>query len=160
MSERSDVDLGFAGVTRKVMPNGQMRIRTKLANGVTTTVTEMPRWDSKDCIPWEEEHFHQGLIEHYLIISGRAVITHSDGGFGIEFLREEGFSASRRFVPGISHLVLLGPGCIIQTTTKGVPVGNPDKSNNDWWPGNASLLSMALTREAEIISFLLNKSSG
>lgn len=38
------------------------------------------------------------------------------------------------FSPNEYHLVLLGPETIIQITTYGSPVGNPEREGLDWWP--------------------------
>lgn len=153
MGERNDVDLGFAKLTQKTMPNGEVRTRMKLPNGVATTITEMPHWDPRDGLPWQEEHFHRGLTECYLIIKGSLILVYNDGSVGVEYLRSEGVFQSKIFIPGEHHLVLSSPGCVFQTTTYGIPIGNPDKNRNDWWPGDGVLLKYAKEKFKDSLTF-------
>ena len=138
-NERSDHDLGFAQVTQKVMPNGEVRTRMKLPDGLSTTITHMPNWKWEDDIPWQEAHFHKGLTEDYLVLAGWVcimVLSDNDVSY-VRCLHHHyvpNAKAHVRIDSGIPHCVLLGPDAVLSTVIRGVSIGNASKNGNDWWP--------------------------
>ncbi len=134
MNDRSDHDLGFAKVTRKVMSNGEIRTRIKFPNGITMTMTEMPDWKWQDeaPAPVQDGHYHKGLTEVYYVLKGWMLYVGLIASTRDIHVVEQGETVT--FHPNMPHMVLLGPEAIIQTTKYGSSVGNPERKGSDWWP--------------------------
>ena len=133
MGDRSDHNLGFAKVTQKVMPNGEIRTHMRLPSGITTTITRMPDWKWQDGVPVHEGHYHKLHMENYIVLRGWMLYVRSvvPAGYDVS-VAEKGEMVI--FHRKEHHLVLLGPEAIIQTTTYGSSVGNSRLEDLDWWP--------------------------
>ena len=141
MSERSDFTFNGGVFTHKVMPNGETRTRVKFGDGLVSTVARMPEWTWNDGLPWQEAHSHKGLTEVYRLISGWAIVGKLHPQFadrnapwylGVAMTMFE--NQVLAFDPNEVHIVLLGPRATMHTTLTGVPKGNPERNENDWWP--------------------------
>ncbi len=135
--ERIDEEMPDGTIfTKKKMDNGEVRTRVKYKNGFSISGTESSYWSPGDNgYPWQDSHFHVGLIEVYTQIEGWSVYIFQDPISNViesRILKNSGDTIV--FRPGVPHSVLLGPGAIISTQLFGEPVGNPDRKNNDWWP--------------------------
>jgi mannose-6-phosphate isomerase-like protein (cupin superfamily) len=133
MSKRFDTSFPGGLLTQKVMPNGETRTRLKFKTGLISTVTQMPEWKWEDGIPWQEAHFHKGLTERYVVLSGwmAYVLEVVPAGYTPHQVRAGELIT---FGSGQEHLILLSPGAVVLTTLMGNPVGNPERENQDWWP--------------------------
>ena len=116
------------------MPNGEERTRMRFANGSATVITRSPSWEPTDDdeLPWQEAHYHAGMTEVYTLVRGWAQFIWLNPKVGVSRLDSPGTTLT--FQPGVSHLVLLGPGAEISTLLFGLGVPNYERSNNDWWP--------------------------
>lgn len=135
--ERIDGTVGGVDFTQKVMSNGEKRTRMRLPSGVVTTITEMSDYLlDVPTLPWQESHFHKGLIEDYLVLNGWILLA--EFWYPCESPRYSIKTAGThvRIGHGVAHNVLPGPGAVFQSTTSGIPVGNTDRKENDWWPYN------------------------
>lgn len=146
MSDRSEHNLGFAEVTRKVMPNGEIRIRVRLPGDISTSITYMPVWQWQNGAPVQEGHYHRGLTEVCLVVTGWMLCVSDVIQDGYYFnIVEKGEVVT--FTPFSHHLVLLGPETIIQTTMHGPAVGNPEVQDLDRWSTGEYYDKVKLTQE-------------
>jgi hypothetical protein len=145
MSDRSDHDLGFATVTQKLMPNGEVRTRMKFPSGITMTMTEMPdwKWQEGEPAPVQEGHYHKGLTEVYYVLNGWMLYVGQVFPHINIHVVEQGETVT--FHPCEPHIVLLGPEAIIQTTSHGLSEGNADKKGLDWWPVKSDYSNVQFT---------------
>lgn len=121
--------------TSKIMQNGEVRKRKKYPSGVSISETTSSKWAKESKIPWQNAHYHRGLVEEYTLNKGVLVIVYQKNGSNtshVRILRSEGSVITCN--PYESHIVLLGPSTEISTKLSGKPVGNPSRKNNDWWP--------------------------
>lgn len=131
--KRIDEQVGNVTITQKEMPNGETRTRTKFLDGTTSSLTTMGDWPCNESLPWQEAHYHVGLIEDYLVLEGWICIVACRLGERPIYMTYRAGTHSR-IDPDIAHSVLLGPHTMLVTATHGSPVGNPEKKGNDWWP--------------------------
>lgn len=119
--------------TYKTMPNGEERRRIHFSDGPTASITTQINWvPDGEPLPWQAAHYHMGLFETYLLVSGWVYVVWIDQNVKTSCLKEPGQTLT--FKPAIQHLVLPGPKSVILTSTYGDLVPNPDRGNNDWWP--------------------------
>ena len=140
MKDRFDVVLGDAQVTGNHMDNDEYRLRIKL-HGTRVSLTLMPPWDLMGDSPWQEEHFHKGLTEHYVVLVGWAVFIYADKDrtqIECKLIQAGSRPSTISFGPGEPHRVLLGPGTIISTRVEGEKVPNPSRKQEDWWPSSVT----------------------
>lgn len=133
MNAQGEHDLGFACVTQQTMPNREICTGMRLPNGITTTIAQMHDWKWQDGAPVQEGHYHKGLMERCIVLTGWMLYVTSVVPAGYTAcVAEKGEMVT--FYTNDHHLVLLGPETVIQTTAYGSPVGNPKRKGIDWWP--------------------------
>lgn len=148
MSDRIDTAFPGGTFTHKLMPNGEARSRIVFDDGLATIVTRMPEWMWEGgVLPWQECHCHKGLTETYTILQGWAIVVEHDRIFDERqspmyrgLVMSSADNEIVKIYPGESHIVLLGPGAVLQTVLTGMPIGNPDKGGQDWWLGAESMV--------------------
>jgi len=122
--------------TKKQMANGETRIRFKMPDGSSISLTKMGLYvPEAGNMPWQDAHYHKGLAEVYTQITGwslHAWLLFDDKTLLWGIMDKPG--QTRTFFPLTQHVMLLGPGASVSTQTFGDPVGNPERKNNDWWP--------------------------
>ncbi len=134
--KRTDEELPDGSVyTNKVMSNGEIRTRMVFTNGVSVSQTKAENWSAGlGDMPWQDAHYHGGLIEVYTNIEGISVyVWQEEGGSVLHSILEEP-GETLVFKARVPHIVLLGPKARISTLLFGDPVGNSGRKNNDWWP--------------------------
>ena len=127
--------------TKKVMENGEERTRIIFPGGMSISTTVADDWSPQlKVMPWQDPHFHGGyvaeggLTEVYTQVEGwSAYIWQGENGVLARVILDKA-GETINFKPRVPHRVLLGPKAAISTQVFGVPVGNPDRKNNDWWP--------------------------
>lgn len=131
---REDVKLPHGGVfTFKQMPNGEERRRLVTPSGGRMSETVGPNWKPVSGeLPWQDNHYHCGLTEHYIVRHGWAVFLFIENKEKKWRRLEAGGHIF--FEPMIPHVVLMGPEAVIATVLVGTPIGNPDRNGEDWWP--------------------------
>jgi mannose-6-phosphate isomerase-like protein (cupin superfamily) len=152
-TEREDINVGFVSVTRKKMHNGEVRERITFADGLVTSRTTAACWLVEDGIPWQEAHYHMGLTEVYVLLTGWAWFITFDG----EMIKRDELvkpGETITFKQNVPHVVVLGPGAQICTTQFGESVPNPNKNNKDWYPATEEVL-LLLEQEQEIVGYLI-----
>ncbi len=129
----------------KQMDNGEKRHSIKLPGDVEVTYTIAGPTGG-----WQNGHYHggpetragrskDGVHEHYLVLTGFMVMAQiefdrhdpSDQWLELKQFKEHGTVS---IPPGLGHNVYLPADAVILTVKTGVPVGNPEKKGNDWWP--------------------------
>lgn len=131
-SDREDLHLSDGTHCKyKPMPDGEIRTSMTTTDGTKISITMAPQWNVCGEFPWQKAHFHKGLTETYQLVSGWMQLIWIEGCVCTALLSRPGYT--RAFSAGIPHIVLLGPGTRIITTSFGIPVPNPDKKGNDWW---------------------------
>ncbi|MEN9920431.1 MAG: hypothetical protein RL538_324 [Candidatus Parcubacteria bacterium] len=132
MDERKDVFFDDGTYCKyKPMPSGEIRTSMASVDGTKISITKAPKWEIGEALPWQPAHFHKGLIESYQLVSGWMRMVWIQGCVCQTYLSDPG--QTKVLPAGSPHVVLLGPGAEIITTSFGVPVPNPDKKGNDWW---------------------------
>ena len=117
-------------ITGKRMPNGEVRRRVKFADDTALHYTIAPLNTE-----WQNAHFHKGLTEVQLVISGKMAVVRCDSqGRSIEFFMPGEVCVSS---PWHVHNVYLYPGSVLATITYGKPIGDPSRKGNDWWAADA-----------------------
>jgi hypothetical protein len=116
----------------KPMPNGEIRTSMTDPSGTKISITKIPFWEIGAGLPWQDAHFHKGVTEHYIVDTGWAGFLFEKGNEPCWQVVQAGGHIS--FSPLDGHVVLLGPGAILFTAQTGIPIGNPDRQGNDWWP--------------------------
>ena len=128
--------------TRKVMPNGEARTRMQFQEGPATCVTTGPDWlPGNNPLPWQEAHFHHGLLETYVLVCGWVYLLWIDPNVKTRCMDEPGQTIT--FEPGVPHIVLPGPNSVILSSTYGDTFPNPDRGYKDWWPVKKSFSKQA-----------------
>ncbi len=113
-----------------------------------------------DAMPsWEKPHFHLGLWEVYVVFRGDLgfVLLNSGGTIDGVVVGERGDRRVIVFPPNMPHNVFLTPQTLFSVATAGVPVVNPDKSDNDWYDAadtfvNNVCMNGARTRVQQLLS--------
>ncbi len=148
--KREDMNLFLGGrYNRKYMENGEIRTRLVLPDGTRMSHTEMGTYDMyAGNLPWQEAHFHRGLIESYTLVTGWAHFIYGQPPLSTCHLIEPGQTI--KFLPGVPHVVLLGPGAKIITNLFGAPVENSERNNEDWWPADNTFATPALLEQVRV----------
>jgi hypothetical protein len=141
MAQRTDTNLGFGVITKKEMLNGEERIRLRLKTGEKVSITKMGLWIMKDdeefSVPWQEEHYHKGTREDYIVLYGWVIFIWMDSMSKIHrrIVVYDSRNCYISFPANIPHRVLMGPESKMVTTSvvTNTIFGNPEKKNMDWW---------------------------
>jgi hypothetical protein len=119
--------------TYKLMENGEGRRRFVFPSGDRVSRTDASNWGLTDSkFPWQDIHYHRGLTEHYFVQRGWVVFLFEKEA-RLEWQKVEA-GGHICFEPNVPHAVLMGPEAVMATMLVGIPVGNPNRKNDDWWP--------------------------
>jgi hypothetical protein len=104
-----------------------------VVNGPTVTLTQQENWiKGIDFVP-RVSIYHKGLTKVDTVLKGwMAYVSNvAPNGYTVKLLEQ---TESVHFHPNTPHVVLLGPGALVQTTTWGKFVSNPQAGGEDRWP--------------------------
>lgn len=102
------------------MENGERRFRLIHADGTAYVRTEAPSTSPT----WQKAHFHNHVMETYLVESGSMVLVEMNG----EQLKWHEFRAGEIVTtrPGVAHNVILSACSVIHTVKHGTALGGAD----------------------------------
>ncbi len=109
------------------MENGETRCRLSLPDKTTFHHTKA----SED--GWQRAHYHMGLKEVYIVLSGRMAIAILEAS-GDCVVRNLEVGECFTIESGVHHNVWLSAGATIATVTYGKPVSNAKRGGSDWYP--------------------------
>lgn len=123
---------GGVKTSASVMENGESRFRMDIGDS-SYILTRA----SAERGAWQNAHFHQGVIETYIVEKGYMGFVVCDSidveESTVRIIPENGIVQSQI---GESHNVFLPEGAVIHTVKHGIPIGNPKKNDADWYPAS------------------------
>ena len=111
----------------QVMQNGELRARMTAGDGAWGFIYTQASDDSG----WQNAHYHMGVRETYIVLSGEMVFADQLGDE--RRVRKFGPGDVVTSEPTVPHNVWLSPGAKILTLKYGTAVGNPLKGGADWY---------------------------
>lgn len=112
----------------EIMPNGEQRFRFTCAADGTGYIRTEGVGDSG----WQNAHYHEGLIETWMIQRGRILFAcEKDGRRRVEAYGPGDVLSSE---PGVPHNMALYGDAVTHCVKHGVAVGNPQRNGADWYP--------------------------
>lgn len=123
---------------------GGLQFRWKLPTGGKMSISEAPEEGKIDTA-----HFHKGLQEIYVVHFGCLKIFYINGNYyKLDILTPE---KKQIFVakPNVPHAVAQGSFAVFTVQTVGIPISNPERNNNDWYPATDEFSKKALNAFAQ-----------
>ena len=142
MFEPSETIFPGGVVTMRVKPNGEHCTYFKVGELAVTTYTESPLWKWGKDIPWKTGHEHRGVFQSCVVLHGWVFYADEQRDESGEYFYSgrvltPTLDSHVLVAPGVPHKFLLGSRSVLQTTTWGNALGNPDENGKDWWPARS-----------------------